>query len=297
MQPINSGSQHDSYSHKPESITIARAYYRKPHKRELVLLSNGKVYEVNDDYKAIQDELAQAGITEVDRRTRDSFKVYMRYYDNGGWITEEEETVFSYIPVITVYMNYSISEGKRLYYGLVEKCIDQQRVHNYSFSREIEEVALSPRPKYWMTRKQALGHEATLSTLNTNMDPVQFYNVDEQAPPPAQQGGGVANPALRTIVESSSQAINAVSGQFAANLGDNPGLQSGKAIGLQIDRGNNGTAVYYDAMEVAIGWTGKLLVDAIPKVYDATRQVQILGEDGSQEILTVNETVIDQQTM
>ncbi|NRA52165.1 MAG: hypothetical protein HRU12_23805, partial [Phaeodactylibacter sp.] len=47
---------------------------------------------------------------------------------------------------------------------------------------------------------------------------------------------------------------------------------------------------------VAIAWTGQILIDSIPKVYDSTRQVRILGEDGSQEMLTLNETFIDSQT-
>ena len=295
-QPLHDSGSSEAYPHKPDSLTIGKAYYRKPQTREIILMSNGAVYEDNDDFKKIKDELAEYGITEVKRRKRDSFRFYVRYFDNGGWISKEEETVFSYLPIVTVYMNYSVSEGKRLYYGLVEKSLDQQRVHNYAFSREVEEVALAPRDKIAMTRKQAKGNEAQLSKLNTSMDPVLLYNVDEQAPPPFNLGGAQVNPALRTIVEGSANAINAVSGQFAANLGDNPGLQSGIAIERQIDRGNNGTAVYFDAMEVAIGYTGKVLVDAIPRVYDATRQVRILGEDGSQEMLTVNQTIIDQQS-
>ena len=297
MLSIGHDYDHDDYAYKPEYITIGRAYYVKSIDRDIVLMSDGRVFEDDDDFKQVSDELALAGITEVDRRSRPTNKVFMRHFDNGDWLDDEVETVFSYIPIVTCYANYSVSEGKRLYYGLVEKLLDPQRVHNYAFSREIEEVALSPRAKYWMTPKQAKGFESKLSTLNTNMEPIQLFNPDPELPgAPQQNGGGQINPALRTIVQSTADSLNYNAGLFSSNMGDNPGLQSGVAIDRQIDRGNNGTAIYFDAMEVAIGHTGKILVDAIPKVYDSTRVVRVLQEDGGQELIQINQPVVDQQT-
>jgi hypothetical protein len=39
-----------------------------------------------------------------------------------------------------------------------------------------------------------------------------------------------------------------------------------------------------------------VLVDAIPRVYDATRTVRIIGEDGSSDMVEINKSIIDQQT-
>jgi len=79
-------------------------------------------------------------------------------------------------------------------------------------------------------------------------------------------------------------------------MGDNPNLQSGVAINQQIDRGNNGTVKYFSAIETALNYLGKVLIDAIPRVYDATRTVRIIGDDGSSDMVDLNKTVIDQQT-
>lgn len=297
---VGKSSDSDAYTHKPPFITIARAYYRKAIKRTIVEMSNGAVYEDDDDFKKVADDLARYEIVEVRRRERDSWKVFTRMFDGDDWLDEEQETVFNYIPIITIYGNYSVSEGKRLYHGIPEKLLDIQRVHNYAFSREIEEVALSPRAKFWMTRKQvsAVPQDITdLQTLNTNNKPVQFYENDSEVPgPPMQNGGGQVNPALRTIVTETGIGVNHAAGIFSANMGENPGLQSGKALEKQISQGNNGTRGYYDATEVAISWTGKLLVDAIPKAYDTQRQIRIIQEDGAQEMVMLNEPIIDQQT-
>ena len=41
---------------------------------------------------------------------------------------------------------------------------------------------------------------------------------------------------------------------------------------------------------------GKVLINAIPRVYDSTRQVRILEEDGTSSMVTLHDTVFDQET-
>ena len=287
----------DAYYDKAEVVVIGEFLYVEKEERELVLMSNGQTYEVNDDYEKVVDDMATVGVTEVKRRKRKVSKVCSRFFDNDGWLGDDKDTVFSRIPVVPVYGNYKIIENKTVYSGVVEKLMDSQRVLNYSMSREIEEGALAPRAKYWMTLTQAAGHEDSLSTMNTNSDPVQFYNVDPEMPgPPQQNGGAMVNPGLRTISEAMRGMIGYSAGMFASNMGDNPGLQSGVAIRSLQNKGDNATYKYNKAVQVAIAATGKILVDAIPKVYDTERTMRILYEDNSYEMAEINQPVIDQQT-
>lgn len=287
----------DAYYDKGQVIVVGQLFYVSQEAVELVLMSNGAVYTIDDDFKKVKDELVQLGIEEVRTRKAYQTKVYSRFFDQTDWLEDEEETIFDRIPIIPLYGNFKIVENKTIYWGVVEKLLDPQRVLNYSLSREIEEGALAPRAKYWMTLTQAAGHEDALATLNTNSDPVQFYNIDPETPgAPMQQGGAQVNPGLRTISESMRQIIGQTAGMFAASMGDNPGLQSGVAIESLQSKGDNGTIKYFRALESAIAATGDILVKAIPKVYDAQRTVRLLYEDGSSEMQVLNEPIIDQQT-
>jgi hypothetical protein len=259
----------DAYYDKAEAIVVGEFLYMESEDRELVMMSNGQTHEVNEDFEKIVDDLAMIGVTEVRRRTRKVHKVCSRFFDNKDWLEDDRDTVFNRIPVIPVYGNYKIFEGKTLYWGVVEKLLDPQRVLNYAMSRSIEEGALAPRAKYWMTPAQAAGHEDQLGTLNTNSDPVQFFNPDPEFPSiPQQQGGAQVNQGLSLIAQSMQGMINATAGMFAANMGDNPNAQSGVAIRQLQNKGDNGTFKYSRAMEIAIAATGRLIKDAIPKVYD-----------------------------
>jgi hypothetical protein len=287
----------DAYYDKGQVIVVGQLFYVEQEACDLVLMTNGAVYTVDDDFKKVRDELTALGIEEVRTRKAYKTKVCSRFFDQTDWLEEKEETIFDRIPIVPLYGNFKIVENKTIYWGVVEKLLDPQRVLNYSLSREIEEGALAPRAKYWMTLTQAAGHEDALATLNTNSDPVQFYNVDPEMPgAPMQQGGAQVNPGLRTISESMRQIIGQTAGMFAASMGDNPGLQSGVAIESLQAKGDNGTIKYFRALEAAIAATGDILVKAIPKVYDAQRTVRLLYEDGSTEMQVLNEPVIDQQT-
>ncbi len=90
--------------------------------------------------------------------------------------------------------------------------------------------------------------------------------------------------------------IGQTAGMFAASMGDNPRLQSGVAIRQLQDRGSNGTFKYSKGVEIAVAATGRLIKDAIPMIYDTQRQVRILREDESYDMVDLNQKVIDNET-
>lgn len=296
-ESVDEGRDGEAYYDKAEVVVIGELLYCEEEERELAMMSNGQVHEVNDDFKKIADELESIGVTEVRRRKRVKKSVCSRLFDASDWLEEKKETVFNMIPVVPIFANYSIFENKTIFWGIVEKLMDSQRVLNYSVSREVAETSLAPRSKYWMTMSQAAGHEASLETLNTNHDPVQFFNVDPEFPQvPQQQGGAQINPALRTMSEAMRGMITYASGMFSSNMGDNPQNQSGVAINALQNKGDNSTVKYFKALEYGIRATGRILVSAIPEIYDSARTVRLLKEDNTYDVADINQKVIDQQT-
>ena len=128
----------------------------------------------------VKDELEQQGITEVSRRERETVKIMSRMFDGGSWLTEEEETVFSHLPVIPVYGNFEVVEQKVTYSGKLLRMFDPQRALNYAVSRDIEDGAISPSPTVWMTEAMAEGHD--YSTMNVDRAGVRFFNPDDVNP-------------------------------------------------------------------------------------------------------------------
>jgi len=296
---IGSGNSQQAYSYKKsDEVVIGEYLYKVKKSRELVLMTNGSIYEVNDDFKKVQDELKKAGVTVHKQRTRDYYEVHSRFFDGDDWLDEASKTVFCYIPVVPIYGNFIISESKVVYWGVTEKIMDAQRVINYAESRKIEEGALSPRGKYWLTNEQAQSAEVrrTLRTLNTNMDPVQFYDFAEGHPPPAYQGAPASNPGLVETSQSAQGFIERTSGTFDEARGAAPAHRSGEAVGLLQKKSDNPKRKWFKSVETGIAHTGRILVKAIPKVYDTQQEMVLTHQNGSTEVITIRQKVRDEQT-
>jgi hypothetical protein len=295
---VSENRQGCAYYDKPDLIMVGELLYKKPFDRELVQMDNGQVLEVNNDYKKVRDELQALGIAEKTRRTRKSHKVYSRFYDASGWLEDEKETVFSFIPVVPIYGNFSVFENKTVYYGAVRALMDYQRSYNYSKSEALTQIALSPRPKIPMTPSMMEGHTKELAELNVSNDPVLPFNPDPQLPGyiPQQGQGAQVNAGLATFAIDMENGIARAAGFTAANMGESTNQQSGVAIKALQDKSNIGTTKYWSAREIATCHTGRILIDAIPRVYDSERTERILDDSGSASMVVLNESVPDEET-
>lgn len=296
MNSIGSNRDTEVYYDKPDTISVCRFFYKKPADIKLVRMSNGAVYRDDEDFMQVADELAAVGITPEDYRTRKTYKVCQRILDGAGWLNEAEETVFNCLPIIPFYGNFKVIDGKIVFRGAINKAMDMQRIHNMAISRQVEDVVLAPKAKYWGTTEQRRGHDSTISTLNTNANPWQDYNHVEGVAPPYIQGGAQVNQALELLNQSSANSISLSAGVYSPQLGDNVNLQSGIALERQIEKGDVSTLKYFSSVETGLKYLGKVLLGAIPNVYDSTRQQRILNEDGTDDMVILNQPVIDQQT-
>jgi len=125
-----------------------------------------------------------------------------------------------------------------------------------------------------------------------------LYNVDPQAPqarptrePHAQFPAAFANLSAIAIDE-----IKATTGIYDASLGARSNETSGRAILARQQEADISNYVFIDNHLKALKFTGEILVDLIPKVYDATRTIRILGEDGAEKFVKINTLVRDIET-
>lgn len=295
---IGQESTINSQDYKPELALYLEYLYKKPYKKTIALMSDGSEIEITKETASVLDELLALGVKEVRRRTVQSFKVFSRFLDAEDWLGSELETVWCSIPIIPVYGNFEVVEGKVIWSGIVRRLQDPQRTYNYARSREIEEGALAPRRKLMMTKKQASDKDVMrqLQSMNTSADPVQFYVPDEQAPQPYETAGPQINPNLANTAQAAANDIIETSGVFSAQQGQNPRMQSGFAIEQMISKGDAKTTRWLNNTAIAYRRVMLMLIKAVPKVYDSERVIRIENNDGTEESIELNKEVIDSQT-
>lgn len=307
VSDVSTNNQAESYYtgwRTQDTVRVADYWVVEPITKEIALMTDGTVIELNDETESILDELAEKDITIAkdakgnDKTKKVKSRKIVHYKISGAEILEgPNDWAGKFIP-IPVWYGYNIWINNIHYWrGMVRFAKDPNRVYNYATSGAIEATALSPKDPFWLTAKQAKGHERQFETFNVKNQPFMLYNSDIESPGPPQRSGA---PAVQTaLIQQISQAdadIQATTGRFAPSLGDNPADQSGKALLAVQQQGEAGTFELSDNLAGAVEYTAEILLDLIPKIYDTERQIRILNPDGSSEVLEINKTILDEET-
>jgi len=280
-----------------DTVRIADYWVKEPCIKELALMTNGDIIELNEKTQKVIDELALQGNFIVKTRKKHSYKVVHYKINASGILDGPNEWAGSMIPVVPIFGYNVWINGQHYYRGMVRMAKDPQRVYNYATSQAIEVSALTPKDPYWVTPKQMEGLEGQMRTFNVNNNPFMFYNEDPLNPGPPKRGGAPSvQAALIQQVQQADMDVQATTGLYAPSLGEAQTDQRSRAILALQKQGNTSTHELVDNLAKAVEYTGQLLIDLIPKLYDTERQVSILGEDGSTQDIVLNQKVVDRQT-
>ena len=281
-----------------DEIRIAEYFRKVPRNKLLALLSNGAVVEYTKKVDSIKDELEQGGIAIERTRTVRSHVVEWVKVSGADILEGPIEYKWKYIPIVPLYGRSINIEGEELLEGVVRHSKDAQRVYNYEMSTAVEVTAIQPRAPYMATPKMVKGYEEMYRTANSVNRPFMLYNIDPDSPlaKPSREAPPDVPVAILSLAQQAAEDIKTTTGFFDASLGQRSNETSGRAIIARQREGDVGSFEFVDNLAKAIKYTGEILVDMIPQIYDTERQIRILGQDGKDEMVTVNSTVKDDES-
>lgn len=269
-------------------VKVAEWWMRREVPATLLRLSNGAVM-FEDAYAKAAEILEVQGITVVEQRPTRTMKV-TQHIMNGCEILETNEWAGKYIPIIPVYGDEVVIDGKRHLMSLIYDAKDPQRMLNYWRTSSTELVALAPRAP-WIGPVGAFSTDPNWSTANTaNHQYLEYDPVPEAGnlPPQRQAFTGPPAGALQEAMNASDD-IKSTTGLFDASLGAQSNETSGRAILARQREGDTSTFNFTDNLSRAIRHAGRVINDLIPKVYTAARIIRTLEEDGSTSEVKVNQ--------
>ena len=215
--------------------------------------------------------------------------VRSRLMSAGEWLSEPQEWAGSRIPIIPVWgEEYRIGDRK-VRRSLIYAAKDSQRMINYWRSASVEALALAPKAPWLVTPKNVEGHEAMWRAAGQGNPAVLFFNPDPVTGKPERQAPAPVQGAMLQEAALAQDDLKATTGIFDAALGAQSNETSGKAIMARQMEGDVSTYVFLDNLLQAVEETGRILVDMIPKVYDVSRQIRILGKKMESKIIKVND--------
>jgi len=197
-----------------------------------------------------------------------------------------------YIPIVKVTGNEKDVEGELITSGMVTAAMDAQRMYNYAASAFVEMVALAPKAPWTAAEGQIEGHEEEWAKANkSNIAVLQYKPTTVDGvlvPPPMRQPMPGIPTGWAQALQFSEHDIQSATGMYAANLGEQSNEKSGRAIQARQREGDVGSFHYVDNLSRSIRYTGRILVDLIPKIYDTKRIARIIGVDGKPDMVELD---------
>ncbi|MEK1933746.1 MAG: portal protein [Pararhizobium sp.] len=272
-----------------EFVMIGEWWKREQVEKTITLVSDGQNQQVMDEEMLAMREiqaLISAGILQfMQERKALSHKV-TQYVMTGADILEKTDWKGCYIPIIPVYGDEIILEGKRYLRSLIHSAKDAQMMYNFWRTNATELVALAPRVPFIGPKGAFDSDIDNWATVNSKSH--AFLEYDGAQPPQRQPlDVGPAAGALQEALNASDD-MKAIIGMYDASLGARSNETSGRAIMARQREGDVATFHFIDNLARSIRHTGRILIDLIPKVYTTERIVRVIGEDGVQRAVTIN---------
>jgi len=271
-----------------DSMLITEYYsVEKDQPRTLVMLANGSTVILGESA-----EDPQEGDIVARREIKVTRVVWRKM--SGSMILEKTIWPCKYIPLFRVIGEEFDIDGKVFYQGIVRPMKDSQRMYNYWMTSGTEKGALESKAPYIGAVGQFDGLESDWK--NANRLPLAYLEYNQVAldghlaPPPQRNQASFAGQIDVAMAERSSDDMKATAGMYDASVGAKSNETSGKAIIARQRESDTGTFHYVDNQARAIRHCGRVLATVLPKIYNTERIVRILGEDDTEEMVTINGT-------
>lgn len=279
---------------REDQIRVAEYYRRVPKKDRLMAFTDPQSgQQVMARESKVPKEILDLVVDNPATQFRDIQEDEIEWFlIAGDKIIERNIWPGRYIPIVRVVGEETVIDGELDRKGHTRAMIDPQRVYNYWTSAAVEQVALQGKSPYIGPLDAFEGLETHWQQANTtNFAYLPYNQYDDKGmklEPPARQAPPVMSAAYIQGMQISSQEIKEVSGQFQAELGMQSNETSGVAIQQRQRQGDNATYHYIDNLAMGIRFTGKILIDLIPKIYDTPRIIKIMAEDGVEHQVTID---------
>lgn len=294
-------TQHDDDWWDEDSVRIAEYWYKVPTTKELWLIEQPdpadpkliKTIVVDSETDEAAAMLKQ-GFKPERTRTVDTSNIMMAVASGKEILEGPVKWAGRIFPFIMVYGEYRVIDGRKYWWGLVRNAKDAQRNYNISKTAIAETIHQAPKAFSWMTPAQAKGLEDQNAEAHKKNFPVKYYNPDREAPgPPSRVGPADVPVALMSQAAIDDADLKDVMGVPDESVGQQTNASSGRAIFARQQQGEIANFNYKDNHAKGHELTYEILIDLIPEIYDTERELRVLGSDGAEDYIRVNQQVFD----
>lgn len=303
----NSAFNNDIYGWLQRDLVRVAEYFRKTQKDDKLVyfilpetqeeIGPIKWSKLDKDGKDMFTEIKkrEANLSEEDRTYREqdelSEEIWV-YKIAGNRIIDKKRWLGKYIPIVRLPGTETVIDGIWDCKGHTRALLDPQRIYNVNSSANVEFGALQTKSPITASPQAIEGMEELYNRMNIDNASVLLYNEYDnegrKLSPPQRMQPPVSSPAYVQQMEIAQNEMMMVSGQYQAQMGENENAKSGVAINARQRQGDRATYHFIDNQAIAVRFTGKILIDLIPRIYDTKRVMRIEAKDNTIMNVTID---------
>lgn len=270
------------------TVRVAERFYKVYKNVTLAQTADGQILPT-DQAKALGLEIIN---------TRQSQVTTVKWCKmTGAEVIEESDWEGQYIPIVPVYGIETWLQGRRQCFGLIHNAKDPQMRYNYWLTSNTEIIALQPKAPFIGVAGQFNDPRWETANIETHAyleyTPVKLPD-GTFASAPQRQAPPQGSPAMFQEMLAAADSIKAALGIFDASLGARGNETSGKAILARQAEGDNATFHFADNLAQSLRQVGRICVDLIGELYTGQQAKRIIGEDGKEAIVPINQVALKQ---
>lgn len=275
-----------------DTVAVAMYFRKVPATKTLAQTQSGRVIDITE-----MDEMSLMQVMETDpiTETRECHTFRVEKFLVTGTDVLEGPIAWpgKYIPLVPVLGSEIPSDNGTYRHGIVRFARDPQQLLNFYRTAAAEQIALAPKAPYMVTPKQVGEHKRMWDTLNFENRPYLFYSPDVEAPGPPKREHPPETPvALIQQGEVAADDMHRTTNIYPPALGARSNETSGVAIQKREDQGATANSHYSDNLVHSLTYTGKVLVDLIPRIYDNERVLTLRNEQDEEYQVAINQVVM-----
>lgn len=270
-------------------VRICEYWWKEPEDRTLALTQAGETIDITDLDRNILQFL---GIQKT--RKCKTYKVKMALVSGAEILEGPFEWPSCHIPLVPVIGGEFPMESKRYRYGVIRFARDAQQLYNFYRTATAEAIALAPKAPYIATAEQIGPYRAMWESAHTKNRPFLLYKPDPSAPGarPQREHPPEVPQALMQEAGIASDDMKATTGIYDAGLGAKSNETAGIAIQRRQAESDVANYHFVDNLQRSLEHCGRILVDLIPKIYDNERVIRLMGDDGQEQPVRINQQVM-----
>jgi hypothetical protein len=269
-----------------DKVRVCEYFKKETFQKKIGLTKTGLIIPLEHDNTA----RAYFELTgdEVIRDRMEESHIVKWYKLSGGEILDENVWPGKYIPVVPMFGDEVVVEGKRYFISLARGGKGPQEMYNYWASAATEAVAAAPKNPFMVDHRQIKGFEKEWESAHLRPAPFVRYKAIPGMQKPSREPQAQVPTAILGMMQSMAYDIEDHLGQYESSKGEASNERSRVAIDARINQSDKGTYLYVNNRTRAMVYGGRQIVDLIPKIYETERALVIMGEDGQHQVADVN---------